>query len=152
METSSKDRYPNWTLTEERKRMATFPEPSIKLRPNKNFWVPVVVVNKNIHILPGIPTLFEGLLESLRPYFLDIVGDQKGYHRIQIATELGEGDIASFLTQVQNKVSDIKIGSYPKWGMQQGVRVVVSVVGKDQEQVGQIGKEIMQGIKGWIYQ
>ncbi|KAG1057037.1 hypothetical protein G6F43_001109 [Rhizopus delemar] len=128
METSSKQRFPNWELTEERKRMATFPEPSIKLRPDKNFWVPVVIVNKNIHILPGIPKLFEGLMSSLKPHFQEMVGDQKGYHRIQVATSLAEGDIAQFLTTVQSKVKDIKIGSYPKWGLQNGVRVVVSVV------------------------
>lgn len=91
-------------------------------------------------------------MSSLKPHFQEMVGDQKGYHRIQVATSLAEGDIAQFLTTVQSKVKDIKIGSYPKWGLQNGVRVVVSVVGKDQDQVSMVGQEIIQGINGWIYE
>ncbi|CAO3668927.1 unnamed protein product [Rhizopus stolonifer] len=151
MEISSKERIPDWELTEARKRMALFPEPSIKLRSDKTFWVPVVVVNKNIHILPGIPRLFEGLMNSLKPHFQQLVGDQKRYYRLQVATKLGEGDIAPFLTQVQDKVKDIKIGSYPKWGLENGVRVVVSIVGKDHDQVEITSQEIMKGIEGWTY-
>ncbi|KAI9253597.1 MoaB/Mog domain-containing protein [Sporodiniella umbellata] len=151
MEQSSRDRIPDWKLTEERKRMAIFPEPSTKLRPDVKYWVPVVVVNENIHILPGIPRLFEGLMDSLKPHFQEMVGDLKSYHRVQIATSLGEGDIAQFLTQVQDMAGEIKIGSYPKWGVQEGVRVVVSIVGKDQDKVEKISQEVMSGIKGWAY-
>ncbi|KAI8374581.1 MoaB/Mog domain-containing protein [Radiomyces spectabilis] len=149
----------HWTLTEERKRMAIFPHPAEILRETTDFWVPVVVVNKNVHVLPGIPKLFEGLLASLRPHFESLVEAKNGalthYYRVQIATSLPEGEIAPYLTTVQARVkeSHIKIGSYPKWGDDtDGVRVVVSIVGKDQDRVQSIGKEIAQLVKGWTYE
>lgn len=153
MEASSKGKYPDWNLTEARKRMAIFPEPSEKLRNHKDLWVPVVVVNKNIHVLPGIPRLFEGLLDSLKPHFESIVGQQKAYHRVQVATKLTEGQIANFLSDLQDECSSqqIKIGSYPNWEEgKDGARVVVSVVGKDQETVKLIGDKVVNGIEGWI--
>lgn len=152
MEKRSKENFPDWSLTEARKRMAIFPEPSIKLRNGEDLWVPVVVVNKNVHVLPGIPRLFEQLLESLKPHFQSLVGENNKYHRVQIATKLTEGDIASFLSDLQDKFTSqqIKIGSYPNWGEKDGARVVVSVVGKDQDLVDSIGNNVVDGISGWI--
>ncbi|KAI8085919.1 MoaB/Mog domain-containing protein [Gilbertella persicaria] len=153
MEASSKNKFPEWSLTEARKRMAMFPEPSEKLRKSDELWVPVVVVNKNIHVLPGIPRLFEGLLDSLKPHFQAMLGDHpSAYHRVQIATKLTEGQIANFLTELQGKCQEkqIKIGSYPNWGEgKDGARVVVSVVGKDEVEVKAIGEQVVEGIEGW---
>jgi molybdopterin-biosynthesis enzyme MoeA-like protein len=152
----SKKKFPDWTLTEARKRMAIFPEPCGILRKNDSYWVPVVVVNKNIHVLPGIPRLFEGLLESLKPHFEGLVkekGSSGHYHRVQIATSLPEGEIADFLSQLQERVEqhDIKIGSYPNWGKDDNdTRVVVSVVGKDQSLVQFTSQEVVHAIQGWI--
>ncbi|KAG0181011.1 hypothetical protein DFQ28_004726 [Apophysomyces sp. BC1034] len=150
---------PGWKLTDARKRMALFPYPSKILRtPVADLWVPVVVVNNNIHVLPGIPRLFERLLDSLRPHFQQLVEAKNGsngkYHRVQIATTLHEGKIASCLSSVQDKVKTkhIKIGSYPKWGADaQGVRVVVSIVGRNEEAVRETALEIAKGIEGWEY-
>jgi molybdopterin-biosynthesis enzyme MoeA-like protein len=159
MEEMSKDRYPHWTLTEARKRMALFPDPCDILRKSTDLWVPVVVVNKNIHVLPGIPRLFEGLLDSLKPHFKELVHQKLGdvdnsqYYRVQVGTALGEGDIAGFLGELQDRVNDqsIKIGSYPNWKLgHDGSRVVVSVVGKDEKLVQSVGDEVVKGIKGWI--
>ncbi|KAI8376851.1 MoaB/Mog domain-containing protein [Blakeslea trispora] len=153
MEASSKNKFPDWSLTDARKRMATFPEPSEKLRNHGELWVPVVVVNQNIHILPGIPRLFESLLESLRPRFQSMLGEHaSAYHRIQIATKLNEGQIANFLTELQEtcQSKQIKIGSYPNWGEgKDGARVVVSVVGKDETEVKSISEQLIEGIQGW---
>lgn len=153
MEKVSKAKFPDWSLTEERKRMAIFPEPSEKLRNLDDLWVPVVVVNKNVHVLPGIPRLFESLLDSLKPHFKALMGEHQSYHRVQIATKLQEGKIAPFLTELQEQCSSkhIKIGSYPNWGEgKDGARVVVSVVGKNEQDVNAIGDQIVQGIDGWI--
>ncbi|KAI8992480.1 MoaB/Mog domain-containing protein [Pilobolus umbonatus] len=151
MEMMSKQRYEDWSLTEARKRMALFPEPSVKLRTSEDLWVPVVVVNENIHVLPGIPRLFEGLLHSLRPHFEEMIGGGQQFYRVQIATKYPEGKIASFLSDLQDRSTDIKIGSYPNWGTgKDGARVVVSVVGKDEAMVKSIGDEIVEGIAGWI--
>ncbi|KAI8971634.1 MoaB/Mog domain-containing protein [Mycotypha africana] len=151
---------PQWTLTEARKRMAIFPEPSKKLRMDEKedelLWVPVVVVNDNIHVLPGIPKLFESLLERVvRPHLESIVfkTHPQSYHRIQIATKLPEGEIAPFLTELQKSCQEkqIKIGSYPNWGKgKDGARVVVSVVGKDLAHVDSVSDEVLKGVGGWI--
>ncbi|KAI8879902.1 Molybdopterin binding protein [Backusella circina FSU 941] len=152
----SRTKFPDWTLTEARKRMALFPEPCGILRKNEAYWVPVVVVNKNIHVLPGIPRLFEGLLDSLKPHLKQLVqekGSSGHYHRVQVATKLPEGEIADFLSQLQDQVNqhDIKIGSYPNWGQDENdTRVVVSVVGKDQSLVQSIGQEVVNATQGWI--
>lgn len=152
MEKRSKEKFVDWSLTDARKRMAIFPEPSEKLRAGEDLWVPVVVVNKNIHVLPGIPRLFEQLLDDLKPHFKSLVGKVAQYHRVQVATKLTEGDIATFLSDLQHQFSDqnIKIGSYPNWGERDGARVVVSVVGKDEDLVQSIGTQIVEGISGWI--
>lgn len=152
MEEVSKHKFPDWSLTEARKRMAIFPEPSIKLRNHDDLWVPVVVVNKNIHVLPGIPRLFEQLLESLKPHFKELIGDTNStsYYRVQVATKLPEGQIANFLSDLQDECTakEVKIGSYPNWGEgKDGARVVVSIVGKDVELVDSIGKKVLDGIE-----
>jgi len=51
-----------------RKRMALFPRGAEVLFPTEEYWVPVVRVNGNVCVLPGIPSIFEGLLNALPPY------------------------------------------------------------------------------------
>ncbi|RUP43077.1 MoaB/Mog domain-containing protein [Jimgerdemannia flammicorona] len=144
---------PNWSLTPERKRMATFPDPSRVVHPCDDLWVPIVIVNSNIHILPGIPEIFESLLNGFRPHLLEVIGRRPTFHRAQIATSVTEGAIAAFLAGVQERVKaeGIKIGSYPNWEPQNGVSVVVSVVGRDEARVKEMGEEIRVGIDGWPF-
>ncbi|KAI9024461.1 MoaB/Mog domain-containing protein [Phycomyces nitens] len=151
---------PGWVLNDARKRMAIFPKPSTLIRTSPELWVPIVVVNENIHVLPGIPRLFERLFESLQPHILSLIEAKTGkqgtekYHRIQIATAQPEGKIADCLTAAQERVKDgtIKIGSYPKWGQDStGARVVVSIVGKDKKAVETLASEISNEIEGWIH-
>ncbi|KAI9315700.1 MoaB/Mog domain-containing protein [Dichotomocladium elegans] len=158
MERTMSARSKDWTLTEARKRMATFPYPAQILRTSpEELWVPVVVVNGNIHILPGIPRLFERLLTLLRPRFEQMVKDKGAlgrYYRVQVATSLTEGDIANCLSTLQQQMNEhnIKIGSYPRWsGNKEGARVVVSVVGRDEKMVEETGKLLVREINGWIY-
>ncbi|ORZ18970.1 MoaB/Mog domain-containing protein [Absidia repens] len=157
MKAKSINRFPDWTLTEARKRMAIFPHPAKILRVDSDLWVPIVVVNENIHILPGIPRLFESLMHSLRPHLeqamakKDITGK---YYRIEIATTRPESKIAPCLSKTQALVEDkhIKIGSYPKWATgPDGERVVVSIVGKDEAAVKETAKSISEEIDGWEY-
>lgn len=144
---------PQWALTDARKRMATFPDPfEIVLPRHPTLWVPIVIVNGNVYVFPGIPRLFEALLESAKPHFLSRV-TQQAYHRVQIATKSPEGVIAPFLAQVQEDCSSkqIKIGSYPYWKVgKDGARVVVSVVGKNEQDVQEISDVIVKGVDGWI--
>ncbi len=101
------------------------------LFPKEELWVPVSVVNGNVHILPGIPRLFEALLDGLRPYLMPRLADPdgKGIHRILISTPMAESAIAPYLTELSERVEPqgVKVGSYPRWGK---ARNTVTLVGR----------------------
>lgn len=129
-----------------RKRMALFPENAEVLFPADDLWVPVVVANRNVFILPGVPRLFTTLLSSLRPLVAPCVPPGRRQHRLIIATEVPESFIAPYLTELQKRVHDegIKVGSYPKW--QGGVKV--SLLGRDRQRLEELVAEVEKGVKG----
>ncbi|KAH7160887.1 molybdenum cofactor synthesis domain-containing protein [Dactylonectria macrodidyma] len=96
--------------------------------PSDDLWVPVAVVNGNVHILPGIPRLFTKLLEGLKPLITPRLEGKETY-RVLISTPLPESGVAEFLTKLQAKVEPhgVKVGSYPRWGKS---RNTVTLVGK----------------------
>lgn len=99
-----------------------------------SLWVPISVVNGNIHILPGVPRLFEALLEGLKPLLLPRLTDPegKGTFRLLFSTPMAESAVAGYLTELAAKVEPkgIKVGSYPRWGRK---RNTVTLVGRDKE-------------------
>jgi len=101
------------------------------LFPNEELWVPVSVVNGNVHILPGIPRIFETLLDGLKPYLMPRLThpEGKGIHRILISTPMAESAVAPYLTELAEKVEPkgVKVGSYPRWGKS---RNTVTLVGR----------------------
>lgn len=112
---------------------------------DESLWVPIAVVNENIHILPGVPRLFETLLEGLRPMLLPrLIGD---IHRVLISTPLAESSVASFLDQLALKVKGkgVKIGSYPRWGSRNNT---VTLVGRDREYIESLIPEVEKGVHG----
>src|SRR5579859_491049 len=129
-----------------RKRMALFPANAEVIFPASDLWVPVVIVNKNVYILPGVPRLFTTLLSSLKPMIEPCVPPGRRQYRLIIATEEPESVIAPFLTELQKKVhgDGIKVGSYPKW--QGGVKV--SLLGRDRTKLEALVAEVEKGIKG----
>lgn len=114
-----------------------------------DLWVPINVVNGNVHILPGIPRLFEKLLTGLKPNLLPRLTDPEGksVHRILFSTPLPESEVAEYLTELSGKVESkgIKVGSYPRWGKS---RNTVTLVGKDKEFMESLVKEVEVGVKG----
>lgn len=114
-----------------------------------DLWVPISVVNGNIHILPGIPRLFEKMLTGLKPYILPRLVDPegKGVYRILFSTPLAESAAAEYLTELQAKVDakGIKVGSYPRWGKP---RNTVTLVGKDKEYMDSLVPEVEMGVQG----
>lgn len=129
-----------------RKRMALFPANAEVLFTAPDLWVPVVVANRNVYILPGVPRLFTTLLTSLKPMIEPCIPPGRRQYRLIIATEEPESFIAPFLTELQKKVEgdDIKVGSYPKW--QGGVKV--SLLGRDKAKLEALVPEVEKGIKG----
>ena len=90
------------------------------LFPADDLWVPVACVNGNVHILPGVPRLFEKLLEGMKSLLLSRLTDPegKGIHRIIISTPQPESAVAPYLTELAGRVEPkgVKVGSYPRWG------------------------------------
>lgn len=114
-----------------------------------DLWVPVSVVNGNIHILPGVPRLFEKIMDGLRPKLLPRVTDPegKGIHRVYFSTPMAESEVAGFLTQLSKKTEPkgVKVGSYPRWGKS---RNIVTLVGRDEDFMESLVKEVEEGCKG----
>lgn len=114
-----------------------------------DLWVPINVVNGNIHILPGIPRLFEKMLTGLKPRILPRLTDPegKGVYRVLFSTPLAESEVAGYLTELSSKVEGkgVKVGSYPRWGKS---RNTVTLVGRDQEFMDSLIPEVEQGVKG----
>lgn len=114
-----------------------------------DLWVPISVVNENIHILPGVPRLFEALLEGLKPLLLPRLADPegKGTYRIIISTPMAESAVAPYLTELAQKVASksLSIGSYPRFGKS---RNVVTIVGKDREYMESLVDEVVKNVDG----
>ncbi|KAF8421649.1 molybdopterin binding domain protein [Tirmania nivea] len=135
-----------------RLRMATFPagEGVDYLFVDDDLWVPIVVVNHNIYILPGVPKLFRGLLESLTPVLLErgrISPATQRIHRVIISTPLPESAVAEYLATLQARVEarGVKVGSYPRWGKK---RNTVTLVGRDLEFLESLVPEVERGVEG----
>ena len=101
---------------------------------DEKLWVPISVVNGNIHILPGVPRLFTQLLDGLKPLLVPRLTDPegKGVYRYIISTPMAESAVAGYLTELAAKVEPkgIKVGSYPRWGKK---RNSVTLVGRDKD-------------------
>jgi molybdopterin-biosynthesis enzyme MoeA-like protein len=101
------------------------------LFPHEDLWVPVACINGNVHILPGVPRLFEKLLDGLKPLLVPRLSDPegKGIYRILISTPLAESAVAPYLTELAARVEPkgVKVGSYPRWGK---TRNTVTLVGR----------------------
>ena len=115
----------------------------------EDLWVPLSVVNGNIHILPGVPRLFEAMLEGLRPRILPRLKDPegKGMYRMLFSTPMAESQVAGYLTELAAKVESkgIKVGSYPRWGKNKNV---VTLVGEDRDYMETLEAEVTQGVRG----
>ncbi|KAL9096954.1 MAG: hypothetical protein Q9165_000918 [Trypethelium subeluteriae] len=116
---------------------------------DEGLWVPINVVNGNIHILPGVPRLFERLLDGLKPRLLPRLTDPegKGVYRVLFSTPLAESEVATYLTELAAKAEPkgVKVGSYPRWGKS---RNTVTLVGRDKEFMDSLVPEVEKGVKG----
>jgi len=116
---------------------------------DESLWVPISVVNGNIHILPGVPRLFEKLLEGLKPGLVPRLTDPEGegIYRLLISTPMAESAVAGYLTELAAKVEPhgIKVGSYPRWGKK---RNSVTLVGKDKNYMLGILPDVEKNVQG----
>jgi len=97
----------NQEVNESRLRMATLPERSDVLFCEET-WVPLVVV-EGVHILPGIPRLFQMMLSAQEHRF-----QGAHFHAVSLFTSVGEGVLAKPLGDIALRHPAVRIGSYPK--------------------------------------
>lgn len=134
-----------------RMRMAMLPTGAgtrvLRVVPDR--WVPVAVVNHNVHVLPGIPRIFVQLLDGLGELFVAegrVDRDHRSV-RVLISTPMGEAEVAEFLTDLQQRVRGrgVKIGSYPRWGMG---RNTITLVGSDAGFIDGLVREVEAATQG----
>ncbi|KAL8301487.1 hypothetical protein RB597_002081 [Gaeumannomyces tritici] len=117
----------------------------------EDLWVPVCVVNGNIHILPGVPKLFTRLIDGLKPVIMPRLVDPeaKGICRIMISTPMAESAVAPYLTELAARVEPrgVKVGSYPRWEKK---RNTVTLVGKDKDFIETLVPEVVENVKGKV--
>lgn len=131
-----------------RRRMALFPNRDVEiLFTAPQLWVPVVRMRGRLCILPGIPRLFEALLDSLEPY-VPIDPNRPRPYRMLIHTTKPESNITPFLIELTDrcKAEDIKVGSYPNFG----VGVDVSLIGTNLERLQELAQEVEQRLDAKI--
>eukprot|EP00002_Diphylleia_rotans_P009709 TRINITY_DN2006_c0_g1_i3.p1 TRINITY_DN2006_c0_g1~~TRINITY_DN2006_c0_g1_i3.p1 ORF type:complete len:294 (+),score=71.14 TRINITY_DN2006_c0_g1_i3:119-1000(+) len=128
-------------LNDARLRMARFPTPYNKLW-TPGLWVPIVVT-RNVYILPGIPRLFEQMIEANAAHF---VGTPKLL--INVYTLKLEGDLAHDLEHAQASNEGISIGSYPQSTDKKRFYVKVTVEGRRHELVRKVADSLLQKLDG----
>ncbi|PRP85984.1 hypothetical protein PROFUN_05755 [Planoprotostelium fungivorum] len=112
-----------------------------------NLWVPVVRLSGKLCVLPGVPSIFEQLLQGLTPY-LPLPPSSSRQKRVIVFTKMLESNLAPFLTSLQEKVKSkkIKIGSYPEMG----VGVNISLIGTDEEILLEAAEQVVKELEGKI--
>ncbi len=138
-----------------KKRMVELPtDESIKdedqvIFVHDDLWVPLSCVNANVHILPGVPRIFENMLDGLKPHILPRLTDAegKGPARILISTPMAESAVAGYLTELAAKVEPqgVKVGSYPRWEKDHNT---ITLVGRNRELMESLVPEVCSAVQG----
>lgn len=114
--------------------------------PTPGLWVPLCVV-ENVYILPGIPRLFERMVDANLHRF-----QGTPIHRRVFATNVAEGDISDPLRAVAGEFPDLSIGSYPQMPSKDeatGLLVhetVVTVDARDPQRLELVTAQLLQRI------
>jgi len=130
-----------------RQRMALFPANAETLFVARDMWVPVVRLEGKLCVFPGIPSLFQKMLDGLKA-FLPLPPSSERPFRHQIFTPLPESSIAPYLTELQKRVKEegIRVGSYPL--PMRGA--FVSLIGQDEGRIRELGKEVEGQTEGRV--
>jgi len=136
---------------ESRLRMAQLPTPA-EILTTPGLWVPLVVAGGNVHILPGIPRLFQSMIEAHVEKFRGPAS-----HLRELYANVGEGDVAAPLAQVAALFPAVRIGSYPNTGFDMNHpeknknlawRVKFVVEGRDEKTVTAAAAAVLETIPG----
>ena len=94
-------------LNESRLKMAKIPVDA-ELIYNPVSSAPGFII-KNVYVLPGVPKILQAMFFSLEDKICGI----NNMLSKNIIVHSAEGEIADFLTDIQNKYNEVSIGSYP---------------------------------------
>ncbi|KAI9438273.1 hypothetical protein H4582DRAFT_2076869 [Lactarius indigo] len=130
-----------------REKMALFPADAEALFVASDIWVPVVRLERKLCVFPGIPSLFQKMLDGLKA-FLPLPPSSERPFRHQIFSSLPESSIAPYLTGLQERVKEegVRVGSYPL--IKKGV--YVSLIGQNEDRIRELGKEVEVNIQGKV--
>jgi len=110
-------------LNDAMKKMAYMPEGASVIDVS-DLWFPVIVL-ENVHILPGIPQLFEKKFHSIRDRFAGVP-----IHLTRIFVTRHESEIAEDLHALLREFSELMLGSYPRIG-EPDYRVMLTLESRD---------------------
>ncbi len=127
-------------FNEGRKKMAKMPNQATLIY-NPSSGAPGFIV-ENIFCLPGVPSILKSMVEGLKN---KIIGGKKILSKT-ISVSTIESEIAKSLEDIQNKFSNIEIGSYPFFKMGKvGVSIVIRSTEKNQ--IDECSKQIVSFIQ-----
>ena len=108
-------------INEARLRMADMPQ-SVKIVENSISGAPGFCI-ENVFVLAGVPLVCRAMMDKVAPM---LEGGAKLHGIVLLAQNLGEGDIAPELKDIQERFGDVRIGSYPYFRDNgYGVRIVL---------------------------
>ncbi|THG99478.1 hypothetical protein EW026_g2864 [Hermanssonia centrifuga] len=114
-----------------RERMALFPAEAEVLYTSSEIWVPVVRLEGKLCVFPGIPRLFQRMLDGLTQFLPLPPPDQRPFRQ-------------QLFTTRERKADGIRVGSYPL--LSHGV--YVSLIGLDATAVKTIAEEAVKALDG----
>lgn len=124
-------------LNEARLKMAEVPL-GAKLIPNKVSSAPGFTIH-NVNVMAGVPSVFSAMIAEIIPNLPR--GDE--IFSQEVKGFVSESKLAAALTEVQNRYSDVEIGSYP--GMQDGnMNVTLVARGLDKTRISQACVEMQK--------
>ena len=134
-------RYTPQDFNERRQRMARMPRGAVLIR-NSVSVAPGFQIG-NVFVMAGVPKIMQAMLEDVRPRLT------RGTKMISrsLTVRLPEGGIAAALAAIQDRHSEIAIGSYPFFGDSATGRsagTMLVVRGRDEGAVARAAEEIAQ--------
>lgn len=133
-------------LNEGQRRMALIPMPD-QVAVTPGLWVPLVRVS-NVLILPGVPRLFQQMIDHWLNFELpkDKSLIRRRMIRRLVKTHWWESQVAAPLKTIQDEVASegIQVGSYPKMQDDGTSYVILSLVGPAEatERIDQVARKL----------
>jgi len=128
-------------MNDARLRMATFPE-GAELLKNEISVAPGYKLD-NVFVMAGVPRIMQMMFGEAVKH---LEGGAKVLSR-GLAIDLGEGTIADSLSELQDRYSDIDIGSYPQMRHETGFMVSLVLRGRDQARLDEAHSDTMQAMR-----